>query len=161
MAPITKGVLIVALVVTVVACRKIEFPEPEPPPPPTVVILELMGAADLNADAQGRGAPLAVRIYQLASAEVFSRADFFQVYDQAQASLGVDLIAQETRVLAPGGQERVPLMIKQGTQFIGIVGAFRDINQSVWRLYAPVVPQQTTTYRLIFGDGVITPGDAP
>ena len=47
---------------------------PPPPPPPTVVNVRASAAADANATPDGKGAPVAIRVYQLASKAGFEGA---------------------------------------------------------------------------------------
>ena len=52
-------------------------PPPPPPPPPTIVSLTLKAAPDVNAEADGTGRPVQVRLLKLATANEFMEADFF------------------------------------------------------------------------------------
>src|SRR5262249_7628615 len=65
------------------------------PPPPTVAVVTITASADANPDAAGQGAPVAVRIYQLASTANFDKADFFQLYQHEQETLGTDLLGRD------------------------------------------------------------------
>ena len=75
---------------------------PPPPPPPTVVKLTLTASADVNPDPTGAAAPVVVRVYQLGSTSGFDAAEFFQIFNQDQATLKTDLIKRDDFLLAPG-----------------------------------------------------------
>jgi len=50
-------------------------------PRPTVVVMHIQAAADLNPTAGGQATPVRVRLYELKSGAVFSRADYFSLVD--------------------------------------------------------------------------------
>ena len=117
---------------------------PPPPPPPTVAALTMTAAADVNPDATGKSAPVAVRIYQLASTAAFEQADFFQLYNNDQAVLGADLLGRDEVTVTPGGTQQLVKDLKPGVTAIGVVAAFRDIQHANWRATA-VPPANKTT----------------
>ena len=68
-------------------------------------------AADLNPDYQGRPSPVNVIVFQLVSADTFSNADFFSLFEPEAAILGGD-----------GAYPR-----------LWDFAAFRDIENAQWR----------------------------
>ena len=122
--------------------------EPPPPPPPTKVELTLTAADDVNPDPEGRASPVIVRYYQLASTTAFEKADFFQLYDKEAALLGQDLLGREEVPLAPGAVQKASFEAKPGTKFLGVVAAYRDINQAEWRADVPIPANQTTKLKV-------------
>lgn len=117
---------------------------PPPPPPPTVAAVAITAAADVNPDLGGKAAPVAVRVYQLASTAAFNKADFFQLYQNDQAVLGADLIARDEFLISPGGSQQLHAELKPGASFIGVVAAFRDIQHANWRATAAPPANKTT-----------------
>jgi len=114
------------------------------PPPPTVAAVTVTASADANPDASGQGAPVAVRIYQLASTANFDKADFFQLYQHEQETLGADLLGRDEVLVTPGGTQQVQKELKPGASFIGVVVAFRDIQKATWRGSVAPPPNKTT-----------------
>jgi type VI secretion system protein VasD len=114
------------------------------PPPPTVAVVTITASADANPDAAGQGAPVAVRIYQLASTANFDKADFFQLYQHEQETLGADLLGRDEVVIPPGGTQQVQKELKSGASFIGVAVAFRDIQKANWRGSVAPPPNKTT-----------------
>lgn len=117
---------------------------PPPPPPPTVVDITITAAPDANPDGAGRAAPVAVRIYQLASTAAFDKADFFLLYERDAEVLGADLVGKDELVLAPGESKQLNKELKPGTTSIGVVVAFRDVQNANWRGTASPPANQTT-----------------
>lgn len=114
------------------------------PPPPTIAAVTITAAADANPDAAGSAAPVAVRVYQLASTAAFEQADFFQLYGNEQAVLGADLLGRDEVLVTPGGSQQLVKELKPGVTAIGVVAAFRDIQNAKWRATAVPPPNKTT-----------------
>jgi type VI secretion system protein VasD len=95
-------------------------------------------AADVNPDPEGRPSPLVVRIYQLRDTARFTSADFFALFDDAEATLGAELLGVDEIVLSPGDARPYRAEFDLATQYVGVVGAYRDINQATWRAVMPM-----------------------
>jgi type VI secretion system protein VasD len=124
---------------------------PPPPPPPTVVNLSLSASADVNPTQAGQGAPIALRVYQLASTSAFSGAEFFQLFSQDQATLGADLVKRDDMIVAPGASKTLSLMPLDNVKAIGVFAAYRDYASGVWRASTAVVPHKTTQVTVTAG----------
>lgn len=115
-----------------------------PPPPPPVVELTLSAAANVNPDPSGRPAPVLVRIYQLASANKFELADFYQLSNNEAATLGGDLLGRDELILSPGQSRHLTLNMKHDATRLGIAVAFRQIDRAKWRADAAFAPSGPT-----------------
>ena len=115
------------------------------PPPPTVVQVSVSATSDVNPTEAGQGAPLAVRIYQLGSDAAFGQAEFFQLFNQDQATLKTDLVNRQEFILAPGASRSMTLNPTDQVTAIGIFAAYRNFQGAKWRATAAVAPHQTTT----------------
>lgn len=102
--------------------------------PPVDVPLKgvIQAAEDVNPSLDGRPSPLRISIFQLRQADRFRDADFFAVYDDARAALGEDMIAREDMTLQPGDVRKYEGEVDPETRYIGVIGAYRDINQAKW-----------------------------
>ncbi len=114
------------------------------PPEPTVVELTLRAALDINPSRDGRPSPVVVHVYQLQSLTTFNEADFYQLADQAAATLGSALVAHEELVLTPGETKTIVRDFKPEARFLGVLASYRDIDHAVWRASAQVPPNQKT-----------------
>lgn len=94
---------------------------------------EITVSGDVNPGPDGAPSPVVLRIYQLRSAGVFQSADFFAIYDDEQATLGQGLIAREELNLPPGATQEYEREFDKETKFIGVLAAFRDIEEASWR----------------------------
>ena len=89
---------------------------------------------NINPDASGRSSPLVVRIYELKSAAKFKDAGFFEIYDDAEALLDEDLLGYVETIIRPTRGQVHEMRLHKETTHIGIVAAFRDIENAEWKL---------------------------
>jgi type VI secretion system protein VasD len=116
-------------------------------PPEDVMLKGSMEAvATVNPDGQGRPSPLVIKIYQLKSNDKFELADFFALFDQAEATLGADLLAVEDVMMKPGEIRPYEGAFDPSTRFIGVVAAYRDINQAKWKDVVPMPEREITKF---------------
>jgi type VI secretion system protein VasD len=91
-----------------------------------------------NPDLRGRPSPVVVRVYELKSVTAFNSADFFSLFEKEQEALGGELIGREEFQLRPGETRPYQRQLQPDTKFIGVVAAFRDLENSRWRHTASV-----------------------
>ncbi|MBK1717787.1 type VI secretion system lipoprotein TssJ [Thiocystis violacea] len=110
--------------------RELKAEEKKPPPR---LSIEIRAANDANLGPGGRGLPVVARVYELKSLGVFASADFFSLYDHETEVLGGDLLARDEVTLAPGQFLPLERLLDTDAAYVGVVAAFRDIDQSQWR----------------------------
>ena len=99
----------------------------------------------VNPDRGGRASPIVVRVYELKSVAAFNSADFFSLFDNEQATLSGELVGREEFQLQPGESRQYSRQLQPETKFVGVVGAFRDLEQARWRQAVPVPPKKSPT----------------
>ncbi len=104
------------------------------------LVLHLQSIAGLNPGADGRPAPVRVRLYELKNAAVFARADYFALADHAQATLGADLLDQDEVLVQPGEYRQVVRQLNPATRQLGLVVGYRALDQALWRDVITVSP---------------------
>ncbi|QLI81293.1 type VI secretion system lipoprotein TssJ [Chitinibacter fontanus] len=101
------------------------------------VDLKIQGdaAAVINRDNSGKSLSLVLHLYQLKSADEFTRLTFdtFASGRPSNELLGNTLIAQSEFVMLPGQQGNLPITLQTETQFIAVVGFFRKPDPQFWR----------------------------
>lgn len=100
---------------------------------PPVVEATITTASDLNPDASGKATPVVFRFYELKAIGSFNAADFFSLYDQDAEILGPDMLAREEWTLVPGETREMTRELNIETRYFGVVAAYRDLDNSVWR----------------------------
>lgn len=103
------------------------------PKEPLSLEISIAAAADANIDTHDRGAPILLRIYELASDVVFLEADFFALQDREKITLGSDLLSVDAFMLRPGETRSIRRKAQPGTTAIGVFAAYRDLPAAVWR----------------------------
>ena len=121
---------------------------PPPPPLPTLVNITITASPDMNPDASGQAQPLMLRVYRLASANTFERADYFQLMNNGKELLGADLVGEDDFTMTPGGEKTISYELPPPVRAIGIAASFQDIDNTKWRATLPVSANQTTSARI-------------
>jgi len=103
--------------------------------PEKTLILDLAIEADerVNADAQGRPAPIQLQIFELKSRAVFDGADFFSMQGRPRQTLGNDLTESHEAVLRPSDRKSIKRRLDGQTVAIGVIAGYRDLGHAVWR----------------------------
>jgi type VI secretion system protein VasD len=100
----------------------------------TIKVKAIVTAAEeLNPDYKGRPSPVNIIVFQLVSADAFASADFFSLFEPEAAVLGGDMLAKTQILLQPGEVREWVAEFEKETRFIGVIAAYRDIEQAQWR----------------------------
>lgn len=111
---------------------------------------QISASSDLNPDANDRPSPIVLKIFALRSADAFNNARFFELYENATNTLGVDLLNQVEFQILPGDQrESVELTFDLEARWLGLLAAYRDLDNSVWRSSVPVEIGETAEFEVI------------
>ncbi len=122
-----------------------------PPPAPTIVKVALSAAPDANLGPGGQPAPLQVHLFWLRAAAGVQQADFFALTETPEATLGADLAAHETVTVRPGQSVSVSHRATQGESALGVVAAYRRIDQVAWKSVVSFAPNRTTGLTVTLG----------
>lgn len=95
------------------------------------LVLDVSAAENVNPDSQERPSPLEIRIFQLRSITEFQQADFFDLYKDNP--LSASLLDTRILIMSPGEGETIPVDLDMSTQYVGVIAAFRDIDNAVWK----------------------------
>ena len=109
-------------------------------PGPTRLDAKVVAESDLNPDYGGRPSPLVVRIYELKNTVAFENADFFKLYESDVGTLEADLINREEFQLKPGDRKEFEQELDPATAYLGVLAAYRDIDNAVWRKTVQLEP---------------------
>jgi type VI secretion system protein VasD len=114
----------------------------------TKVNLRLTAGTQLNPDLNGRPSPIVVLLFELKHPVSFDNADFFSLYERAKKSLAQDMVASEELELRPGQTVDLKLSLEDGSRYVGVVAAYRDLSDGKWRFTLQVTPQSNTDLEL-------------
>ncbi|WP_426142410.1 type VI secretion system lipoprotein TssJ [Pseudomonas sp. DWP3-1-2] len=110
----------------------------------TRVELQLTASDQLNPDINGRPSPIVLRLLELKNPVLFETVDFFGLYGQTKELLAPDLVASEELELRPGERVQLKLHVKEGSRYVGVLAAYRDLPETKWRYVIRVTPDATT-----------------
>lgn len=99
-------------------------------PEPRSVTVALSASSDVNPGPTGQAAPISLRLYTLRSVGRFQTLDFFELSDGA---LGGAVVDSRTISLKPGESRSITLNAGVDGAYLGVAGAFRDIDGARWR----------------------------
>lgn len=125
-------------------------------PKPTEIDGTIKAAATLNPSISKRPSPLLVRVYELKTASAFNNADFVSLYQRDQTELGADLVAREEFVINPSESKPIRRLAAPETRFIGVIGAYRDLEHAKWRAIVALQPGQKQTLTISADELAIT-----
>ncbi len=115
--------------------------------------------SDVNPDDDRKPSPLFVRMYQLKSTKMFSRANFIDLYEKDKEVLGADMISkQKLRRIKPGESRNENFVLNKETRYIGLYAEFLQYKKAAFKLLIPVVPTNvigTSEEVLIAGNKLI------
>lgn len=97
-------------------------------------------ADDTNPDLEGRPSPVVVTIYELSSRTIFDNQDFFSLYENSESILGPDLLTKQELELQPEQKITQTLTLNKNANYVGVVVAYRDVDNSRWRGVVEVSP---------------------
>jgi len=124
-------------------------------PNPSSIDAHLKAGDQLNHDINGRPSPMVTRFYELKSLSIFNSTDFFTLYERDVAVLGGELLARDELRFQPGEQKKVVRKLNPDTRFIGVIGAYRDIENATWRKSIKVDLNKKTSFMVEFGESAI------
>ena len=117
--------------------------------PPSAEI-RISASSNLNPDANSRPSPIVLKIFALRSADGFNNARFFELYENTATTLGLDLLDQvEFQILPGDARDPVELTFDPEARFLGLLAAYRDLDNSVWRTTVPVEIGETAEFEII------------
>lgn len=102
-----------------------------------VVDVQVTAGESLNPDSGDRASPVLVRLYELRKPDTFRDAGFDALHGDPEAVLGDDLLGMTETMLRPGGDWHMQRALSAETRYLGVTGAFRNIDDARWRVVQP------------------------
>ncbi len=100
----------------------------------TYMDLTITSAGNINPDNEGISSPLMLNLYELNSAEQFSKLDYWTLADNGKERLNSDLISQSKEVIVPNEKQHYKILFNDNAKFLGIIANFRNLDKnSTWR----------------------------
>ena len=109
-------------------------------------VVELRAANNVNQSMGSRASPVKVTVFELKSSAAFERSDFFALQNNPQQALGDQLLDINSLILRPNGVDTIKGSGNIQAKVLGIIAAYRDINNSQWRLVLDLPEAKTTNF---------------
>ncbi|KPX67796.1 Type VI secretion lipoprotein/VasD [Pseudomonas amygdali pv. tabaci] len=150
-----KRSLVLLLLLTLNGCSALS-----PYSTQTRVDLQLNADNQLNPDVNGRPSPIVLKVLELRRPVTFENMDFFSLYQRTAQALGQDLIASEEFELRPGESIELKLKLDQGSRYIGVLAAYRNLPETQWRHVIKVHPKQQNRAVFVLGESGLQRADS-
>lgn len=121
MMNLIKSLLLIFITIGMTACS-------------TPIKIKLNAAEYLNRDDDHHSLPAEVVIYQLRDDQVFRQANFQELWQDDQNTLGNSLLERREINIAPGDKTKITLSRNKEMSFIGIIAIFREPENGQWRV---------------------------
>ncbi|MBH9390326.1 type VI secretion system lipoprotein TssJ [Pseudomonas aeruginosa] len=126
----------------------------------TKLDLALSAGERVNPDLNGRPSPVVVRLFELKPPVAFETADFFSLYERPKETLDPDRVTSEELELRPGERVELKLSVGEGSRYVGVLAAYRDLGEASWRYVVPVTAKELTRVELKLGQkGILNAGE--
>lgn len=120
-------------------------------PSPTRLEVSIEASPSLNPNAEGRPSPIVLRFYELSSADTFESSDFFTLYDAEMATLGKFILFRDEMNIKPGQLKEFKREAKPETRYIGVIAAYRDLDNARWRGMVEIKPHKKNKIMIHLG----------
>ena len=96
--------------------------------------------ADINPDDNGKPAPLFIRLYELKSNKMFEKADFIDLYERDEETLGGDFLSKVSlKPFTPGQDRKEKMVVSPDAQYVALFAEFLRYKGSSYKAIFPVV----------------------
>jgi type VI secretion system protein VasD len=113
--------------------------------------LSIAAGSELNPNPAGVPTPLALKFFELVSADAFGTATFSALFYTPNDALRTDLLNTFGAEITPASNTVIKRTLNGQAQFLGIVAGYRDIGNATWRLTRPLNVGGGNRLRLIAG----------
>ena len=137
-----------ALLLTLTGCSI--FPSSTP-----TVKINVRSAQYLNPDINGRPSPVVVTIYQLKKPFAFKQANYIALANNSGQILGNALIDKHIVEIRPSSYKVINQPLSANTRYLGIVAAYRKINQTKWHAIVKITTRHTTVNVNLESQGLV------
>ena len=94
--------------------------------------LKLIAEKDINPNESGHPAPLNIFIFNVRDVDAFSNSSFFEIVEGTRQPLQSAPSKIYEAILKPGESRTVFLTPESDVQTLGVIGAYRNLNESDW-----------------------------
>ena len=102
----------------------------------------------INPDLENMPSPVVVRLYILSAPGAFTDANFFQLWEKDEATLGATQLAKFETTLPPSGVKKIDAKLPDKAALVGVTVGFRDYKAAKWRAIVPFTGERTSKLKV-------------
>lgn len=158
--------LALALLLPVAGCSLLK--KDEPPPAKEIEIkkpaegakIDFLATASplVNPGRDGVPSPVQVRLYILSSPDLFTEANFFELWEKDEATLGPTVLGKQELFLIPGDVQRISAPLAPEALAVGVTVGFEEFQKAKWRAVIPLQGEKTLKIRAKIDSDAVTIG---
>lgn len=104
--------------------------------------VEFVVDADINPDELGKASPLFIRMYELKTPKMMSKADFIDIYERDKEVLGADMLAvHNLKRFKPGEGRTENFVLSKETNYVAFYAEFLKFDDAQYKVIVPVVSE--------------------
>lgn len=115
----------------------------------TKATLDLQTTEHVNPDSDGRASPIVLRLFLLNDKQAFEQATFLSLYQNAEQSLGDELLkAQRLQPLVPGAARDEYLELSDKARYLGVIAEYARFDEAKSKLILPIEAHHHNRYQV-------------
>lgn len=121
--------------------------------------LTVEATPDINPNSRDESSPVFLRLYELKSDEAFAGADFIDLYERHDATLGKSLVAhRQLPRIAPDEVRDYEMVLDGETRYVGLLAEFYQYENATYKVVIPVTAKNVfrDKVRLRISDNTIS-----
>lgn len=161
-----RHLLALALLLPVAGCSLLK--KDEPPPAKEIEIkkpaegakIDFLATASplVNPGRDGVPSPVQVRLYILSAPDLFTEANFFELWEKDEATLKATMLGKKELFLIPGDVQRISAPLAPDALAVGVTVGFEDFQKAKWRAIIPLQGEKTLKIRAKIESDSVTLG---
>ncbi len=116
------------------------------------VKINLIADKDINPNGMGEPAPLNIFIFNVKEIDVFGNTDFFEIVDGSSKAVQASASKIYEAILQPGESRVVFIKPDSDTRTLGFIGAYRNLDDSIWLVNWDLPEKKKSWWRGFFGN---------
>lgn len=103
-----------------------------------MLTIQVQAASNINPNQNNQASPVVIMVYQLKDNSTFKAANFFGLYLSPQQTLESTYVDSNQYIFLPGEKRQISIPLGEETSYVGVVAAYRNINNAQWIVSSPV-----------------------
>ncbi len=101
---------------------------------------------------------MVLRLYILSSPDLFTEANFFELWEKDEATLGPALLGKKEIFLTPSDVQRISAPLSPDALAVGVTVGYADFKNAKWRAIIPLQGEKTLKLRAKVDSAAVTLG---